>query len=259
MRFRYAAEIPSSRAASACLIPRESRRLRNRTPSGIFDAGAWLGSWGEEVVDTAAGARRREPADSNPRVPSLHARRWALAHRPASSAMHPVASSWRGPRKRSSVPRERWQTAPTSRSRRCPDVRAHNFSAGPAGLPLPALEEAKAELLDFEETGMSILEQSHRAAPYAAVHAEVMDLLRKLANVPDTHDILLLQGGASLQFAMVPMNFLPPGRSADYLVTGVWGQKALAEASRVGRARTAADPIEADGRYLRLPTPEELR
>jgi len=138
-------------------------------------------------------------------------------------------------------------------------VRAHNFSAGPAGLPLPALEEAKAELLDFEETGMSILEQSHRAAPYAAVHAEVMDLLRKLANVPDTHDILLLQGGASLQFAMVPMNFLPPGRSADYLVTGVWGQKALAEASRVGRARTAADPIEADGRYLRLPTPEELR
>ena len=138
-------------------------------------------------------------------------------------------------------------------------MRVHNFSAGPAGLPLPALEEARAEFLDFEGTGMSILEQSHRAPPYASVHEEVLRLLRKLAEVPESHDILLLQGGASLQFAMVPMNFLPPGKSADYLVTGVWGQKALAEASRVGTARAAADSVEADGRFLRLPTPEELR
>lgn len=137
-------------------------------------------------------------------------------------------------------------------------MRVHNFSAGPAGLPLPALEEARAEFLDFEGTGMSILEQSHRAPPYDSVHEEVLNRLRTLAAVPDTHDILLLQGGASQQFAMIPMNFLHPGKSADYLVTGVWGQKALAEASRIGTARAAADSVEADGRYVRLPTPEEL-
>lgn len=138
-------------------------------------------------------------------------------------------------------------------------MRAHNFSAGPAGLPLPALEQARAELLDFEGTGMSILEQSHRAEPYAAVHEEVLALLRRLTGVPETHDILLLQGGASLQFAMVPMNFLPPEKIADYLVTGVWGQKALAEAQKVGQARAAADTVEVDGRYLRLPRAEELQ
>lgn len=138
-------------------------------------------------------------------------------------------------------------------------MRARNFSAGPAGLPLPALEQARDELLDYRGTGMSIMEQSHRERPYEEVQGEAEALLRELAGVPDSHAVLFLSGGASLQFAMVPMNFLPPGQSADYLMTGVWSEKALAEAQLVGRARVAATTAQPDGRYLRVPGASELQ
>jgi phosphoserine aminotransferase len=138
-------------------------------------------------------------------------------------------------------------------------MRAINFSAGPAGLPLPALELARDELLDFQGTGMSIMEQSHRDKPYESIHLEAESLLRELAGIPDSHAVLFLSGGASLQFAMVPMNFLPPERSADYLMTGVWSEKALAEAQLVGRARAAATTVLPDKRYTRIPRPEELQ
>jgi phosphoserine aminotransferase len=98
--------------------------------------------------------------------------------------------------------------------------RVINFYAGPAGLPLPALERARDELLDFEGTGMSVMEISHRSKEYDAVHNEAIALVRELLGVPDGFRVLLLQGGGNLQFAMLPMNVLHSGRKADYIVTG---------------------------------------
>src|ERR1700722_175137 len=109
--------------------------------------------------------------------------------------------------------------------------RPMNFNAGPAPLPLPALERARDELLDFAGSGMSVMEHSHRGKEYEAVHDEALSLLRELLAVPPSHDIAFLQGGASMQFALLPMSFLPPGRSADYIVTGAWSEKAHAEAA----------------------------
>src|SRR5687767_715955 len=106
-------------------------------------------------------------------------------------------------------------------------MRVINFNAGPAGLPLPALEQARDELLDFQNTGMSIMEHSHRGATYEAVHDETIALLTELLAIPDSHTVLFVQGGASMQFALVPLNFLPQGKSADYVITGVWSEKAI--------------------------------
>lgn len=130
--------------------------------------------------------------------------------------------------------------------------RALNFYAGPAALPLPALERAQRELLDFEGTGLSIMEHSHRGPAYGAVHQEALDLLRRLLGVPDAYHVLLLQGGARQQFAMIPMNLIREGRSADYVVTGHWAQQAHAEAGFVGTARVAATTLE-DGTFVRIP------
>jgi phosphoserine aminotransferase len=135
-----------------------------------------------------------------------------------------------------------------------PPGRAHNFSAGPAGLPLPALERARAELLDFEGTGMSILEQSHRGKTYEAVHDEALARLRSLLAVPESHEILILQGGAHLQFAMLPLSFLRPGQTADYIVTGSWGEKAVEEARIVGNVKIANQA----GDYTTLPNDADL-
>jgi phosphoserine aminotransferase len=136
-------------------------------------------------------------------------------------------------------------------------ARAHNFNAGPAGLPLPALERAQRELIDFEGTGMSIMEHSHRGKAYEAVHNEAIALTRELCGVPDDYDVLFVQGGASLQFAQVPMNFLPQGKSADYVITGGWSEKAYQEAGRIGAVRVAAT-TEKDKRYVRIPKQGEL-
>jgi phosphoserine aminotransferase len=137
-------------------------------------------------------------------------------------------------------------------------ARAHNFNAGPAGLPLPALERAQRELIEFEGTGMSIMEHSHRGKAYEAVHQEALSLVRELCGVPDDYHVLFLQGGASQQFAVVPMNLLPQGKSADYIVTGGWSEKAYQEAGRVGTARVAATTEEGK-KYTRIPHQEELK
>jgi phosphoserine aminotransferase len=137
-------------------------------------------------------------------------------------------------------------------------ARAHNFNAGPAGLPLPALERAARELIDFEGTGMSIMEHSHRGKAYEAVHNEAITLTRDLLGVPADYDVLFLQGGASLQFAQVPMNFLHPGKSADYIITGGWSEKAFQEAGRLGTPRVAAT-TESNKRYTRIPKQAELK
>lgn len=144
-------------------------------------------------------------------------------------------------------------------------TRALNFNAGPAALPAAALEQAQSELLDFRGTGMSVMELSHRSAEYESVHNEAITLLRELLAIPDHFDVLFMQGGASQQFAQVPLNFLADGGSADYVVTGVWGEKALSEATLVGaragaRARVAAATGIGEGKdkgYARVPAPEE--
>ncbi|HLV20022.1 MAG TPA: 3-phosphoserine/phosphohydroxythreonine transaminase, partial [Polyangiaceae bacterium] len=136
-------------------------------------------------------------------------------------------------------------------------TRAKNFNPGPATLPLAALARAQRELLDFEGTGMSILEHSHRGKAYSAVHEEALTLTRELLSIPDDYEVLLLQGGASQQFAVVPLNLLAPDRSADYVLTGVWSLKAIKEAGRVGKTRIAAS-TEQDGRFTRVPTSSEI-
>lgn len=117
--------------------------------------------------------------------------------------------------------------------------RVHNFYAGPATMPLEALERAQRELLDFEGTGMSVMEISHRSREYLALHEEAKALVRDLMQLPSNYQVLFLQGGASLQFGMVPMNLLGGDRTADYLVTGDWAKKALKEAKRFGKTNVA--------------------
>ncbi len=137
--------------------------------------------------------------------------------------------------------------------------RVINFYAGPAGLPLPALERAQAELLDFEGTGMSVMEISHRAKEYDAVHNEAIALVRELLGVPENFKILLLQGGGNLQFAMLPMNILWGGRKADYVITGSWAKKAYKEAKIVaGDAARVIASTEAE-KFARLPRRDEIK
>src|SRR5512146_470156 len=124
--------------------------------------------------------------------------------------------------------------------------RVFNFNPGPAVLPLEVLEQAQAELLDFKGTGMSVMEISHRSKEFESVIQTAEADLRELLGIPANYKIMFLQGGASLQFAMVPMNLRPTGASADYIVTGVWGKTAIKEAQKLGAARAAAS-TEAEG------------
>ena len=145
-------------------------------------------------------------------------------------------------------------------------TRALNFNAGPASLPLPALERAQRELLDLGGSGMSVMEHSHRGKEYEAVHNEAIALLREILGVPATHEVLFLQGGASMQFVQLAMNFLQPGNSADYVVTGAWGEKAVSEAKAVAAmfgaaVRVAGSTGTGDGKeksYTRVPLQSEL-
>ncbi len=131
-----------------------------------------------------------------------------------------------------------------------------NFYAGPATLPPPALERAKAEIPDWEGTGMSVMETSHRSPEYDAVHQGAEKLMAELLGLDDDHQVLFIQGGASTQFAMLPMNFIPKGGSADYINTGTWSQKALKEANIIAAGRIAGSS-EGDG-FTRIPSQSEL-
>lgn len=135
--------------------------------------------------------------------------------------------------------------------------RIFNFSAGPAVLPMPVLEEAQRELVNLPGVGMSILEISHRSKTFDEIMERAQSGLRSLLKLPENYHILFLQGGASLQFSMIPMNFLPSDASADYIVTGSWGKKAVKEAKRCGAVNVAA--TMADGGFTRVPTQEELK
>jgi phosphoserine aminotransferase len=135
-------------------------------------------------------------------------------------------------------------------------VRVHNFCAGPCTLPLPVLEEVQAELLDFRGSGMSVVEMSHRSPEYEDVHEEALDLFRTCYEVPQDRSILFLQGGATLEFAIVPMNLLAAGQGAGYVRSGTWGKGALKDAAAWGDAYAAWDG-EPFG-FTRMPSEDEL-
>ena len=135
--------------------------------------------------------------------------------------------------------------------------RIHNFSAGPAILPVPVLEEAQRDMLSLPGVGMSVMEISHRSKTFDEIFARAESGLRQLLSIPENYHVLFLQGGASLQFSMIPMNILPAGGSADYVITGSWGKKALKEAKRAGQANVAA--TMADGGFTRVPGNDELK
>ena len=122
----------------------------------------------------------------------------------------------------------------------------YNFNAGPSALPLPVLEKAQQELLDFRGTGMSIMELSHRSKTYEDVHNDAIARLKKLFSIPENYEVLFLQGGASLQFSMIPMNFLTPGQKAGYIMTGVWAEKAFDEAKLFGEPYHVASTKESN-------------
>ncbi|MEN9935091.1 MAG: hypothetical protein RLZZ387_1670 [Chloroflexota bacterium] len=133
----------------------------------------------------------------------------------------------------------------------------HNFNAGPAILPRPVLEQVQHELLDYQGSGMSILEMSHRSKEYETINAQAEQRIKQFLGVSDTHRVLFLQGGASLQFAMLPLNFLLPQSSADYIVSGAWGEKAYEEAVKIGQARIAGTTQA--GQYRTVPPAESLQ
>ncbi len=135
--------------------------------------------------------------------------------------------------------------------------RIFNFSAGPAVLPEPVLKQAQRDLFALPGVGMSVLEISHRSAAFEQIIAEAEADLRKLVGIPDNYKVLFLQGGASLQFSVIPMNLLPKGASADYVLTGSWGQAAIKEAKKLGTVREAA--TTADTNFNRLPNSDEIK
>jgi len=133
--------------------------------------------------------------------------------------------------------------------------RIYNFSSGPAVLPLPVLEHVQRDLVALPGVGMSVMEISHRSATFEAILAQAEADIRRLAGVPDGYRILFLQGGASLQFSMVPMNLLTEGSTADYINTGSWAEKAVKEARRVGNVHVTGLPDGAP--FDRIPTDAE--
>ena len=136
-------------------------------------------------------------------------------------------------------------------------ARIHNFSAGPAVLPLSVLEEIQRDLLALPGAGMSILEISHRSKQFEAILAQAEADIRTLGNIPANYNVLFLQGGASLQFSMVPMNLLTPGATADYIDGGSWADKAIKEAKKVGAVNVAASTKSEN--YARIPKQAELK
>src|SRR5574341_1485186 len=130
--------------------------------------------------------------------------------------------------------------------------RVHNFNAGPAVLPLSVLEQARDELLNYRGSGMSVMEMSHRSAYFESIIQQAEADLRSVLGLPDHYSVLFLQGGASLQFAMVARNFIPPDGSADYVLTGAWAKAALKEAEKRGRTR-AVGSTENEG-FNRIPS-----
>ena len=136
-------------------------------------------------------------------------------------------------------------------------TRVYNFSAGPAALPEDVLKQAQAEMLDWHGAGMSVMEMSHRGKAFMSIASEAETDLRELMQVPDSYKVLFLQGGASSQFAMIPMNLIGRTGKADYFRTGSWSKKAIAEAKRFGDISVTVDR-EIDGKFTTVPDSAEI-
>ena len=136
-------------------------------------------------------------------------------------------------------------------------TRAHNFSAGPAVLPEEILSELADALPNFRDSGLGLMELSHRSSTFDAVISSARNRLRALLCIPQDYEVLFLQGGASLQFYMTALNLLAPDESGDYLCTGTWSQKAIKEVNRCARAAVIWEP--SDGVFTRVPGPGEYQ
>ena len=137
-------------------------------------------------------------------------------------------------------------------------ARVYNFSAGPSMLPEAVLTKAAAEMLDYEGSGQSVMEMSHRSKVYQSIIDTAEALLREIMNIPDNYKVLFLQGGASSQFAMVPMNLMTGSGKADYIITGQWAKKAYKEAARYGKARAVASSEDKTFSYIPKVAKEDL-
>lgn len=135
--------------------------------------------------------------------------------------------------------------------------RIFNFSAGPCTLPLPAIEKAQKEFVDYAGAGMSLIEMSHRGKHYDKVHYDAIKNVRELLAVPEDYDVLMLQGGATLQFAMIAMNFIKDGKTGEYLNTGAWSKKAIADGKKVGGTRVIW--TGEDEKFTRMPNIDEIK
>lgn len=136
--------------------------------------------------------------------------------------------------------------------------RVYNFNPGPSALPLPVLEKVGQELLDFRGTGISVMEMSHRSPQFEQINGEAESMVLENSGLsPRDYRVLFLQGGASMQFSMIPMNFLPPGGTADYVVTGSFAEKAFKEAKKIGQVHVAATAKE--GNYRNIPEQDALQ
>ncbi len=134
--------------------------------------------------------------------------------------------------------------------------RAYNFYAGPSTLPLPVLEDAAAEFVEYQGKGLSLIETSHRSKEYDAVHTGAVSLVKELMGLSDDYHVLFLGGGATMQFSMVPMNLLSGGKTCDFTLTGTWAKKAYADTQKLGSANVLFDGK--DQSYASLPEPASL-
>lgn len=138
-------------------------------------------------------------------------------------------------------------------------ARVYNFSAGPSTLPVPVLEQAAAEMLDYQGSGQSVMEMSHRSKVFDKIIKDAEALMRELYNVPDNYKVLFLQGGASAQFSAIPLNFMNGSGKADYIITGQWAKKAFQEAQKYGNVKAAASSADKTFSYIPKTKPEDFR
>lgn len=128
--------------------------------------------------------------------------------------------------------------------------RAYNFNAGPSALPLDVLKRAQEEFINFKDSGMALMELSHRSKEYDQVHEKAISDLKEIYEIPEGYEVLFLQGGASLQFSMIPFNFLTPEKVGNYVLTGTWSEKALKEAQKLGKTAVISSSEESNYRYI---------
>ncbi len=136
-------------------------------------------------------------------------------------------------------------------------MRKHNFYAGPSTLPVEVLEELREEIADYKGEGLSMIETSHRSPMYDAVHTETMQLFRDLLKIPENYKIVLIGGGATMQFGMLAMNLMKEGKTADYTLSGAWAKKAIADAKKIGPTRIIWDGSES--KFTTLPDPASVK